>query len=40
MRRSIVELWEIGFGAGILGVFTIFMIVLAIVSEEYSHSRR
>jgi hypothetical protein len=35
-----MELWEIGFGTGILGVFAVFMIVLAVVSQEYSRSKR
>lgn len=35
-----MDLWDIAFGVGILGVFAIFMIVLAYVSEEYSRSKR
>ena len=35
-----MELWEMGFGAGILGVFAIFMIVLAIVSHEDRRANR
>jgi hypothetical protein len=35
-----MELWELGFGIGVLGVFVVFMGVLAYVSEDYAHSRR
>ena len=35
-----MELWEIGFGIGILAVFAFFMIELAIVSQEYSRTKR
>jgi hypothetical protein len=35
-----MELWEIGFGAGILGVFTIFMIALAMASHGDSRAKR
>ena len=35
-----MELWEIGFGAGILGVFAFFMIALAKLSHDYSSSKR
>lgn len=35
-----MELWEFGFGIGVLGVFVIFMAVLAYVSQDYSRSKR
>jgi len=35
-----MELWEIGFGGGVLVVFAVFMGVLALVSQEYSRSKR
>jgi hypothetical protein len=35
-----MELWELGFGIGVLGVFVVFMAVLAYVSEDYARSRR
>jgi len=35
-----MELWELGFGIGILGVFVIFMGVLAYVSEEYNRAKQ
>ena len=35
-----MELWEIGFGAGIVGVFAIFMIALAKASRDYDRSKR
>ncbi len=35
-----MELWEIGFGAGILGVFAIFMVALAVASHGHSRVKR
>jgi len=35
-----MELWEIGFGVGVIAVFVVFMGALALVSEEYSRSKR
>jgi len=35
-----MELWEIGFGAGVVGVFAIFMIALALASWDYDRSKR
>ncbi len=35
-----MELWEIGFGAGILGVFAIFMMALAIASHGHGRAKR
>ena len=35
-----MELWEIGFGAGVVAVFAIFMIALALASRHYDRSKR
>jgi hypothetical protein len=35
-----MELWEIGFGAGVVGVFGFFMIGLALASRDYDRSKR
>ncbi len=35
-----MELWEIGFGAGVVGVFAIFTIALALESRDYDRSKR
>ena len=35
-----MEVWEIAFATGIIAVFVVFMGALALVSEEYSRSKR
>ena len=35
-----MELWEIGFATGVIVVCVVFMGALALVSEEYSRSKR
>ena len=38
--RGRLELWEIGFGAGVVGVFAIFTIALALASWDYDRAKR
>jgi predicted nicotinamide N-methyase len=35
-----MELWHIGFGAGVVAVFAFFMIALALASRDYDRFKQ